>query len=178
MARSKQDQWIRPTQIGMHGQVAATKANLSQHCLSASQHLNTPCQWSLGFSSLSLCPNVLPPAKGAGLFLCRSFGTGTPSLSQSAQSPRTESTRVVFISLLDPSWGTGPNSMLFSPHPTQLHRNLSCSLGCIRDLLPVSGWFFMRIVSRVDVFLMCLWEEVKSKFLLCHCDPPPKYSLF
>lgn len=24
----------------------------------------------------------------------------------------------------------------------------------------------MRIVSRVDVFLMCLWDEVKSKFLL------------
>lgn len=30
---SKQGQWIHPTQIGKHGQVAATKPNLSPHCL-------------------------------------------------------------------------------------------------------------------------------------------------
>ena len=30
---SKQGQWIHPAQIGKHGQVAATKPNLSPHCL-------------------------------------------------------------------------------------------------------------------------------------------------
>ena len=45
---------------------------------------------------------------------------------------------------------------------TQLHRDLSYSFGCIRDLLTVFSWFSVRIVPHVDIFLMCLSGEMSS----------------
>ena len=42
--------------------------------------------------------------------------------------------------------------------------HLSYSLGCTRVFLLVSSKFSVRIVPRVDVFLMCSWREVNSEF--------------
>lgn len=53
-------------------------------------------------------------------------------------------------------------------HPTWLHDHLSYSFGCVR-VLPVSTQFYMRIVTYIDVFLMC--SQGRGKFyihLLCH----------
>ena len=50
-----------------------------------------------------------------------------------------------------------PFFFFFFLNPTQLCGDLSCSFVCIRDLLPVSGLFSMRIVLHVDV-IFGIWR--------------------
>lgn len=36
--------------------------------------------------------------------------------------------------------------------PAQLHGNLSCCFGCIRDLVSAFSWFSVKFVLHVDIF--------------------------
>ena len=63
--------------------------------------------------------------------------------------------------LSDPPRGASADLMRFLL-PNWLRRDLSWSFVRVRLLLSVFSKFSVRIVPRVDVFLMCLWGEVNS----------------
>ena len=62
-----------------------------------------------------------------------------------------------------------PSHFHFSSLLTLLHVYLSYNLGCTGVLLPVFNWFSVRITPHVNVFLVCLWEEMSPP---CPLTPP------
>ena len=122
--------------FGLGGVVtmAAITASLSLPWLLASHHLHTPLEQSTGDSTTVYTQVDLPASEGD------SQGKGTFRLSQL------------------PPRGTGSIPIpsfffFFFFRSTWLCRDLSCSFGCIRDLLPAFSWFSVRIVPHVDVLL-------------------------
>ena len=72
------------------------------------------------------------------------------------------STHVASLFLWVPSQEHRSQPDRFSSFPTELHMDFSNSLDCVGVFLPVSSYFSVRLVPPVNVFLMCLWEEVSS----------------
>ena len=70
-----------------------------------------------------------------------------------------------------------PDAFFFFSCPTYLHGGLSCSFGCIGDLLPISHWFSVSIVPHVDVFSMCLLGEMSFKSSYSAIVIPPQEVL-
>ena len=92
-----------------------------------------------------------------------------------------------------PGWGPAPVDLASFTHssqgcqshpdayffcPMQLHRDLLCSSGCERDLLPVSSWFLVRIFPRRCIFDLFVGGCEFHVLLLRHLDPPPHSCYF
>lgn len=74
-------------------------------------------------------------------------------------------------SFTDPPRGAGPILMTFFFSSYSVTWDLSFSFGHLRDLLPLSGWFFVRVVLRVDViFDVLTWGGEFYLLLLRHLD--------
>lgn len=104
-----------------------------------------------------------PPRKGPG--------PSSPSISeQTTQQPRGLLRVTACLLFTDPSQGhqSHPDAFFFA-----LFWDLSCTYVYIRDLLPVSSWFSVRIVPYLDVFFMCLWREGNTS----SCSTPLPWSL-
>ena len=71
-------------------------------------------------------------------------------------------------SSVSPLMGCESWTDLFSSLPTQFCVYLSYNLGCTRGFLPVSKLFLVRIVPRVDMFLMCFWGGGVISILIFH----------
>lgn len=71
-----------------------------------------------------------------------------------------------------PSKGASPvPNAYFSPLSTQFYGIFSLQLfDCIRDLLPVSSWFSVKIIPNLGIFLMFVGGG-EFHILLRHLDP-------
>ena len=87
---------------------------------------------------------------------------GTPP-SQQKEAPRVRGNFP--LSQVTPKV-TGPDVIHLWPfHPTHLHEDLSCSLGCIKVLFPGFSRYSVRIGPHVHMFLMCSGGELTSTLL-------------
>lgn len=147
-------------QRGEHGKVASDRAGLSLPGLVASQHLCTPHEWSLGFSSLSVLV-VLQTAKGACLLFMGPLDWDAVC-SSACSLPRVSVHLCDFHFPLSPLPGAQglTQSLFFLSYP------ITCvffdSLCCIGVLLPISSSFCIRIVPHVGLFLIYLEGKVNS----------------
>ena len=122
-------------------------STLPAPCLEARQHLNTPHELNLGFSSLCICPSCSSSRHGMACLLCVGpQDWGTQSVTQLPHSPGKMSTCAVPFPL-SPFLGAQFPTRYFSSCPAQLLVYLSYNLGCVGVLLPVSTWLSMRIPS-------------------------------
>ena len=124
---------VSSARLWEHSEVAATRAGLFLPCRVASKHPHTLPKWSLGAPAFLSVIMALQAAKGACLLCSGAQDWDTQSLVQPTHFPG-------FLFLLVPFLGCHRHLILFFSHPTWLHGNLSCSLGCIGVLLPVSSF--------------------------------------
>ena len=96
-------------------------------------------------------PLVFKPAKGTYLPSVQAQGWGVQYVVWTTHSPGR------ILSLCNRSW-----SDCFSFLLSQIHVDLSYSLGCIRVFLPISSLFSVRTTSHVDAFPMFSWGKVSS----------------
>lgn len=116
------------------GRLGATRSDLSPACPVASQHLCTPHERSLGFSSLHTCRSSSPTSQGRLVSTTQGPRPGRPSLACLAHSQGQVSTHTISLFLV-PSQGRGSRTNAFLP--VLAGYVSSCSLGCTAAL-PVS----------------------------------------
>ena len=95
-------------------------STLPAPCLEARQHLNTPHELNLGFSSLCICPSCSSSRHGMACLLCVGpQDWGTQSVTQLSHSPGKMSTCAVPFPL-SPFLGAQFPTRYFSSYPAQL----------------------------------------------------------
>ena len=127
--------WVREC-----GKVAAARADLSPP-FGGKPALRTPHQCSLGFSSLSMCPSCSPGSRRVLPPLYKTPGLECPVCLSTCSLPRVSVHLYDLpfpLSSLPGAQVSTPGAFLPILPGMGLWGNLSCSLGCIGVLLPVS----------------------------------------
>ena len=85
---SEWDQGIHLARTGEQAEAVVASTDFSLPCLGASHHPYTPHEWSLGFSSLSICPSSSPNSQGVLSPMCRTPGLKCPVCGSAHSLPR------------------------------------------------------------------------------------------